>query len=71
VSLRTSGDVDVAAAARELGGGGHVKAAGALIDASLDESEARMLAVLGAALGAGSSAVSGAGADAGSSAGAE
>lgn len=46
VSLRTSGSTDVAAAARELGGGGHVKAAGALIDAPLDEAVARVLAVL-------------------------
>ncbi|HSM09557.1 MAG TPA: DHH family phosphoesterase [Gemmatimonadota bacterium] len=53
VSLRTSSEVDVAAAARELGGGGHVKAAGAMIDASLDDAEARVLEVLAAALGAG------------------
>lgn len=53
ISLRTSGeDVDVAAAARELGGGGHVKAAGAMVDASLDDAEARLLEVLAAALGA-------------------
>lgn len=51
ISLRTSGDVDVAAVARELGGGGHVKAAGAMIDASLDETEARVLGVLDTALG--------------------
>lgn len=35
ISLRTSGDTDVAAAARTLGGGGHVKAAGAVLDAPL------------------------------------
>jgi len=46
VSLRTSGSTDVAAAARELGGGGHVKAAGALIDAPIDEAVARVLSVL-------------------------
>jgi len=46
VSLRTSGSTDVAAAARELGGGGHVKAAGALIDAPIDEAVARVLEVL-------------------------
>jgi len=54
ISLRTSGDVDVAAVARELGGGGHVKAAGAMIDLSLDEAEARVLSVLESALGAAS-----------------
>jgi phosphoesterase RecJ-like protein len=64
VSLRASGKVDVAAVARELGGGGHVKAAGAMIDASLDESEARVLAALAAALDAGSNAGSNAGSDA-------
>ena len=46
ISFRTSGRADVAAAARELGGGGHVKAAGALIDAPLDEAVERVLSVL-------------------------
>ena len=46
ISFRTSGDADVAAAARELGGGGHVNAAGALVEASLDEAVERVLAVL-------------------------
>jgi phosphoesterase RecJ-like protein len=47
ISLRTSGDADVAAAARELGGGGHVKAAGAVIEAPLAESVRQVLEVLG------------------------
>ncbi|MFW6085346.1 MAG: DHH family phosphoesterase [Gemmatimonadota bacterium] len=46
ISLRTSGDADVAAAARELGGGGHVKAAGALMEASLDDAVEAVLSVL-------------------------
>ena len=46
ISLRTSGDTDVAAAARVLGGGGHVKAAGVVIEAPLAESERRVLEVL-------------------------
>ena len=46
VSLRTSGDFDVAAAARELGGGGHVKAAGVLLDAPLADAVPLVLGVL-------------------------
>lgn len=46
VSLRTSGDTDVAAVARELGGGGHVKAAGVLLDVPLAEAEALVIAML-------------------------
>lgn len=45
ISFRTSGEADVAAAARELGGGGHVKAAGALLEASLDDAVERVLEV--------------------------
>jgi len=36
VSFRSNGEVDVNALAREFGGGGHVKAAGALVDGPLD-----------------------------------
>jgi phosphoesterase RecJ-like protein len=36
VSFRSTGDVDVNALARDFGGGGHAKAAGALIAGSLD-----------------------------------
>ncbi|MDH3296924.1 MAG: bifunctional oligoribonuclease/PAP phosphatase NrnA [Gemmatimonadota bacterium] len=46
VSLRTSGDTDVAAAARTLGGGGHVKAAGAVLDARLAEAQAQVIEAL-------------------------
>ncbi len=46
VSLRTSGDTDVAAVARELGGGGHVKAAGILLDAPLADAVPLILGVL-------------------------
>ncbi len=46
ISLRTSGDTDVAAAARELGGGGHVKAAGVLLAESLADAVPLVLRVL-------------------------
>jgi len=46
VSLRTSGDIDVAAVARELGGGGHVKAAGVLLDHNLADAVPLVLGVL-------------------------
>ncbi|MNC68377.1 DHHA1 domain protein [compost metagenome] len=36
-SLRSAGKVDVAALAQVFGGGGHTRAAGARIDATLDE----------------------------------
>lgn len=36
VSLRSNGHVDVSAAARELGGGGHAKASGAVIELDLE-----------------------------------
>ena len=43
VSLRSTGDADVAAVARRFGGGGHVKAAGAVIPENLEAAEARVL----------------------------
>ena len=43
VSLRSTGDADVASVARRLGGGGHVKAAGAVIPENLEAAEARVL----------------------------
>lgn len=46
VSLRTSSDTDVAAVARELGGGGHVKAAGILLDESPADAVTLILGVL-------------------------
>ncbi len=46
VSLRSSGEADVAAIARELGGGGHTKAAGALVNQGLASTrEAVMTAI--------------------------
>lgn len=45
-------DVDVAAIARAFGGGGHRRAAGARIKATLDEAKSRVIAALTAALGA-------------------
>jgi bifunctional oligoribonuclease and PAP phosphatase NrnA len=44
VSFRSTGDVDVNAFARQFGGGGHVKASGALIVGSLDEVRDRVIA---------------------------
>jgi phosphoesterase RecJ-like protein len=43
VSLRSTGDADVAAVARRLGGGGHTKASGAVVPEGLEAAEARVL----------------------------
>lgn len=43
VSLRSMGDADVAAVARQLGGGGHPKASGALVSEKLEDAVARVL----------------------------
>jgi phosphoesterase RecJ-like protein len=43
VSLRSTGDADVAAVARRLGGGGHTKASGAVVSEGLEAAEARVL----------------------------
>lgn len=42
-SLRSNGEADVAAVATRLGGGGHVKAAGVLLDRPLPDAEAAVL----------------------------
>lgn len=42
VSLRSQGDVDVSVIAVALGGGGHRNAAGAQVNASLDETARRI-----------------------------
>jgi len=44
VSFRSTGDVDVNRFARQFGGGGHAKAAGALIEGTLDEVRERLVA---------------------------
>ncbi len=44
ISLRSVGDVDVAAFAQPFGGGGHRKAAGISVDGSLAEAQLRVLA---------------------------
>jgi phosphoesterase RecJ-like protein len=44
VSLRSVGDVDVAAFAKPYGGGGHVHAAGVALEGGLPEAQARVLA---------------------------
>lgn len=43
ISLRSNGDVDVAAVARQFGGGGHPQAAGALVSGTLEEVRGRVL----------------------------
>ena len=43
VSFRSTGDVDVNRFAREFGGGGHAKAAGALVAGTLDEVRTRVV----------------------------
>ena len=44
VSFRSTGDVDVNRFARQFGGGGHAKAAGALIPGSLEDVRLRVIA---------------------------
>jgi phosphoesterase RecJ-like protein len=51
VSLRSVGDVDVAAFAKEFGGGGHTKAAGLALAGSLAEVQATVLAAARSYLG--------------------
>ena len=50
ISFRSNGEVDVNALARQFGGGGHVKAAGALIGDPIDTARARILDAARAAL---------------------
>ncbi len=52
VSLRSADDIfDVSAVAGVFGGGGHVKASGCLIKASMEDAEARLLAAIEARMG--------------------
>jgi bifunctional oligoribonuclease and PAP phosphatase NrnA len=43
ISFRSTGDVDVNRFARQFGGGGHAKAAGALVSGSLEEVRDRVV----------------------------
>ena len=43
ISFRSNGEMDVNALARQFGGGGHVKAAGALVGDALDSARAKVL----------------------------
>jgi phosphoesterase RecJ-like protein len=43
ISFRSTGDVDVNTFARQFGGGGHVKASGALVPGALDEVRDRVV----------------------------
>ena len=44
ISFRSNGVVDVNALARAFGGGGHLRASGALVNGSLDEVRERVIA---------------------------
>jgi phosphoesterase RecJ-like protein len=50
VSLRSAGSLDVNAIARQFGGGGHVKAAGALLAEPIEGARARVLEAARAAM---------------------
>jgi phosphoesterase RecJ-like protein len=50
VSLRSNGAVDVNAIARKFGGGGHIKASGAVVGAPLLEAQQKVLAATKAAV---------------------
>jgi phosphoesterase RecJ-like protein len=50
ISFRSNGEVDVNALARQFGGGGHVKAAGALVGEPLESARAKALDAVRAAL---------------------
>jgi phosphoesterase RecJ-like protein len=51
VSFRSTGGVDVNQLARQFGGGGHAKAAGALVAGSLDAARAQVIDAARAAIG--------------------
>ncbi|MEX0906727.1 MAG: bifunctional oligoribonuclease/PAP phosphatase NrnA [Gemmatimonadota bacterium] len=51
ISLRSAGDIDVNTIARQFGGGGHVKASGALIAGPFREARERVLTATRSALG--------------------
>ena len=51
VSFRSTGNVDVQQLARQFGGGGHVRASGALVNGSLDDVQHRVVAAARAMLG--------------------
>jgi phosphoesterase RecJ-like protein len=53
VSFRSRARVDVARLAEQFGGGGHRLASGAIVEGTLDEARARVLAAVAAALDAG------------------
>jgi bifunctional oligoribonuclease and PAP phosphatase NrnA len=57
VSLRSAGALDVNAVARQFGGGGHVKASGALVAEPVEVARERVLAATRAALRAGADAL--------------
>ncbi len=52
ISFRTTGDVDANAFAHKFGGGGHVKASGALVEGALGEVQARVVSAAREFIGA-------------------
>jgi phosphoesterase RecJ-like protein len=58
ISFRTTRGVDANEFARQFGGGGHVKAAGALVEGALPEVQSRVVAAAREFLGAPSDDVS-------------
>ena len=46
VSFRSKGQIDVAAFAQQFGGGGHARASGAKLEATLDEARDRVISTL-------------------------
>lgn len=63
VSLRANADIDVNAVARRFGGGGHVRAAGALVRGTLEEVRERVVAATREAVDGALGRAHGAGAD--------
>jgi phosphoesterase RecJ-like protein len=59
VSFRSNGDVDVNALARRFGGGGHTKAAGALVEAPLEEVRSEVIEATRRAIRSGPEGVEG------------
>jgi nanoRNase/pAp phosphatase (c-di-AMP/oligoRNAs hydrolase) len=53
VSLRSKGQVDVAAFAQQFGGGGHARASGLKLDGNFDDARARVVAAMQARLAGG------------------
>ncbi len=51
VSMRATGDIDVSAICQKLGGGGHTKAAGCVVEGKLEDVKLKLLSAVAPALG--------------------